>query len=64
MQKAKGVANESIFVKDAFHDAIIAGTNRKKLRARKQGTKFSPVYQLKVKSGETRVIYCRLDKQG
>ena len=60
MNKATGATNETPFVKDAFHDAIIDGTNRKKLRARKEGTKFSPVYELKVKGGETKTIYCRL----
>ncbi|MEP7109958.1 MAG: glucosidase [Ferruginibacter sp.] len=60
LEKATGAANETPFVKDAFHDAIIEGTNRKKLRTRKVGTKFSPVYELKLKGGETKTIYCRL----
>jgi hypothetical protein len=55
-----GEPNESIFVKDAFHDAIIKGENRKELRNKKYGTKFSPVYKLKVAAGATRTIYCRL----
>ena len=61
-QKTTGVANETPFVKDAFHDAIIDGTNIKKLRAKKEGTKFSPVYKLSVKGGETQTIYCRLTR--
>ncbi|MEJ7589438.1 MAG: glucosidase, partial [Ferruginibacter sp.] len=60
LTKTTGAANETIFVKDAFHDAIIDGANRKKLRARKEGTKFSPVYELKINGGETKTIYCRL----
>lgn len=60
LQKTTGAVNETPFVKDAFHDAIIDGTNIKKLRAKKEGTKFSPVYKLSVKGGETQTIYCRL----
>ena len=58
--KVNGSENEMPFVKDAFHDAVIQGTNRRKLHNRKSGTKFSPIYQLKVKGGETKTIYCRL----
>ena len=58
--KVNGSENETPFVKDAFHDAVIHGTNRRKLHNRKSGTKFSPMYQLKVKGGETKTIYCRL----
>lgn len=60
LTKLNGTANKSIFVKDAFHDAIINNTNRKKLREKKNGTKFSPVYELHVKAHETKTIYCRL----
>lgn len=55
-----GVPNESIFVKDAFHNAIIKGENLSELAAQKHGTKFAPVYKLKVAGGATRTIYCRL----
>jgi hypothetical protein len=55
-----GEENESIFVKDAFHDAIIQGTNLAELSKKKTGTKFSPVYKLKVPAGATKTIYCRL----
>jgi hypothetical protein len=61
--KVSGVANESIFVKDAFHDAIIKGENVKELRNKKTGTKFSPVYKLRVPAGATKTIYCRLSDQ-
>ncbi|MDN3659013.1 glucosidase [Ferruginibacter paludis] len=60
LAKATGAANATPFVKDAFHDAIIDGAIRKKLRNKKEGTKFSPVYELKLKGGETKTIYCRL----
>ncbi|HRH60033.1 MAG TPA: glucosidase [Chitinophagaceae bacterium] len=52
--------NESVFVKDAFHDAIIEGKNIELLRNRKSGTKFSPVYKYRINGGETKTIYLRL----
>ena len=58
--KVNGTPNESIFVKDAFHNAIIEGENIAALRKKKTGTKFSPVYKLKLKGGETKTVYCRL----
>lgn len=58
--KVSNVPNETIFTKDAFHDAVINRLNIKELRNRKKGTKFSPVYQLRVAGGATKTIYCRL----
>ncbi|HEX2535249.1 MAG TPA: glucosidase, partial [Chitinophagaceae bacterium] len=58
--KVTGQPNESIFVKDAFHDALIGGTNLAELRKAKKGTKFSPVYKMKVAPGATQTVYCRL----
>ncbi len=55
-----GVPNKTIFVKDAFHKAIIEGENITELSKRKTGTKFSPVYKVKVGAGATKTIYCRL----
>ncbi|HEY0679049.1 MAG TPA: glucosidase [Chitinophagaceae bacterium] len=55
-----GQPNESIFVKDAFHDAIIKQKNREALRERKTGTKFSPVYKSRIAAGASRSFYCRL----
>jgi len=60
LNKTTGANHDNPFVKDAFHDAVIHGTNRKKLHNRNFGTKFSPMYQLKIKGGETKTIYCRL----
>jgi hypothetical protein len=54
--------NEDIFVKDAFHDAIVNKKNVKELSNRKTGTKFSPVYKMKINGGATKTIYCRLSK--
>ena len=63
LNKTTGANHDNPFVKDAFHDAVIHGTNRKKLHNRNFGTKFSPMYQLKIKGGETKTIYCRLTNQ-
>ena len=61
--KVNGSKQKSPYTKDAFHDAIISGTNRAKLRSKKEGTKFSPVYEMVVQAGETKTIYCRLTSQ-
>lgn len=58
--KVTGIENESIFVKDAFNDAIVEGINTDQLIKRKQGTKCAPVYKLKVPAKGTKYIYCRL----
>ncbi len=58
--KVNGTTNETPFTKDAFHDAVINGTNKIKLRNKKEGTKFSAVYEMNIKAGETKTIYCRL----
>ncbi len=55
-----GEPNKSIFVKDAFHNAVIEGKNIAELSKRKMGTKFSPVYNLKIEGSATSTIYCRL----
>ncbi|MET0393557.1 MAG: glucosidase [Chitinophagaceae bacterium] len=59
--KIKGIPNETIFVRDAFHDAIIQGKNVAELSKKKTGTKFSPVYKMKIAGGATKTIYCRLN---
>lgn len=58
--KITGQPNEDIFVKDAFHDAIINNQNREALRSRQIGTKFSPVYKYRIAAGGSRTLYCRL----
>jgi hypothetical protein len=55
-----GQPNEDLFVKDAFHDAVISNVHRKELRDVKMGTKFAAEYKLRVAAGSTRSIYCRL----
>lgn len=62
-EKVTGTPNKSIFVKDAFNDAIIEGKNVNELAARKAGTKVSPVYQLKINAGATKTVYCRLSSK-
>src|SRR6478735_2906652 len=59
-EKLFGKKNASIFVKDAFHDAIIENKNTEALHAKKSGTKFAPVYQLLLEPGESQTIYLRL----
>jgi Mannosylglycerate hydrolase MGH1-like glycoside hydrolase domain len=52
--------NESDFTKDSFHEAIIKGKGREKLRDKKQGTKFSPVYYYEIEGKQSEKIYLRL----
>ncbi|HZK63132.1 MAG TPA: glucosidase [Puia sp.] len=59
-EKVSGIPNESIFVKDAFHDAVIHGKNIEALRKIKKGTKFSPVYQYRIEPGQTQTVFLRL----
>ncbi len=59
-EKLFGEPNADIFVKDAFHDAVINKKNVTQLSNRKKGSKFSPVYKMQVDGGATKTIYCRL----
>lgn len=59
-QVVQGIENETIFTKDAFHNAIIHDKHTSQLRERRTGTRFAPVYRRTVKAGETIHIYCRL----
>ena len=58
--KVTGVPSKTIFTKDAIGNAIIKGENRKELREKGCGTKFSPVYEYTIEAGETKTVYCRL----
>jgi len=58
--KFNGTGDKNAFTKDAFHDSVISGINTTKLRSKKQGTKFAAVYEMNLKAGETKTIYCRL----
>jgi len=62
-EKVSGEPNKTPFVKDAFHDAVIKGTNLDLLRQKKSGTKFSPVYQYTIEGGATKTIYLRLSNK-
>ena len=62
-QKVSGVPNETPFVKDAFHDAIINKQNLNELRSKKSGTKFAPVYQYNIEGGKSKDIYLRLSNK-
>lgn len=56
--------NTSQYLKDAFHDAIIHGTDFQKLKDKKEGTKCSPVYYFEIEPKEAKTIYLRLtDKE-
>jgi len=59
-EKLFGKKNASIFVKDAFHDAIIHGKNIEALNEKKTGTKFAPVYNYQIAAGATETLYLRL----
>lgn len=58
--KFNGTGDKQAFTKDAINDAIITGAGKTRLRNKKEGTKFSAVYELTLKEGETKTIYCRL----
>ena len=54
--------NDHPYKKDLFHDAVIQ--NDYSLAEKKsEGTKCSPLYELKLKAGETRTIKLRLTKE-
>jgi Glycosyl hydrolase family 63 C-terminal domain len=59
-KKLFGKPNNTELVKDAFHDAIIENKNRDVLRAKKQGTKFAPVYELNIAGKDSHTIMLRL----
>jgi hypothetical protein len=62
-EKVSGVPNASVFVKDAFHDAVINKKNVNELRAKKSGTKFAPVYEYNIEGGKSKDIYLRLSNK-
>ena len=62
-EKVLGIPNQSPFVKDTFHSALIKGENLAALKKKKNGTKFSPVYKIKLNGGETESIYLRLSNK-
>ena len=62
-EKVVGMPNKSPWVKDAFHSALIKGENLDALRKRKNGTKFSPVYKMRLEGGKSESIYLRLSNK-
>lgn len=59
-EKLFGKPNETTFVKDAINDAVVEGKNAAELQKKKKGTKFSPVYNLRIAGGARKTIYLRL----
>lgn len=55
--------NENVFVKDAFHEAIIDGDNFDELAAKNDGTKFAPVYKYTIRPKQSKKIFMRLSKE-
>jgi hypothetical protein len=62
-KKILGKPNDTVFVKDAFHEAVMSGNNIQALRDKKSGTKFSPVYYLNVEGKSSKKIYLRLSNK-
>ncbi|MBL0133076.1 MAG: glucosidase [Chitinophagaceae bacterium] len=62
-ETVNGIPNESIYVKDAIHRAVIKNENTEQLRKRNAGTKFAAIYKATLAAGETKTIYCRLSNQ-
>ncbi len=62
LAKAGKGNNADVFVKDAFHTAVVGGKHKAKLRNRKYGSRFTPVYKVSLKPGESRTWYFRLTR--
>ncbi len=62
-EKIFGRENDSVFVKDAFHDAIVYGKNIDVLRSKMEGTKCSPVYYLTISPAQTKTIFLRISNK-
>jgi hypothetical protein len=60
-QRLWGTPNQSAFVKDSFHEAVI-NDQFETLEKKTEGTKCAPVYQLSVKGGGAASIQLRLSK--
>jgi hypothetical protein len=59
-EKLFGQPSDYPFVKDAFNEAIVNNKNLDALRNNKKGTKFSPVYRLNIKGGQSEQLFLRL----
>jgi hypothetical protein len=65
IEKIFGYANTSVFLKDAFHTAIVNNDPilLQQLNNKKTGTKFSPVYRLNIIGGQSQRIKLRLGNE-
>ncbi|MDP4264428.1 MAG: glucosidase [Bacteroidota bacterium] len=61
-EKLYGQPNKTPFVKDAFHTAVTQ-QNFEWLEAKKEGTKFSPVYEFNIEAHSSVTIKLRLSKK-
>ena len=61
-EKLFGVKNESPYVKDLFHDAVI-NNDFSLTDAVSEGSKFSPLYQRSIAAGKSTVIKLRFSKK-
>lgn len=59
-EKLYSIPSELKFFKDAFNDAVIGQKDVQALRDKTSGTKFAPVYNLKIAGGASKTIYLRL----
>jgi hypothetical protein len=61
-EKLYGQPNKSPFVKDAFHTAVVQN-NYDWIEHKKEGTKFSPLYEFNIEEKSSVTIKLRLSKQ-
>lgn len=62
-RKLFGLENESVYVKDLFHDMVVKQDFKKSV-GKTTGTKFSPHYKVTIPGGGEHVIKLRLSNQG
>ncbi len=60
-ERLYGQPNKTPFVKDAFHRAV-TGNDFNWLESKKEGTKFSPMYEYKIPAGASVTVKLRLSK--
>lgn len=59
MERVYAQPNDHPYKKDLFHNAVIKG-DFSKTKNKEEGTKFSPMYKMQLKAGETKTIKLRL----
>ncbi|OIP84921.1 MAG: glucosidase [Porphyromonadaceae bacterium CG2_30_38_12] len=60
-QKLYGIPNDSVFVKDAINDAVVA-QDFEVFETKTSGTKLSPLYDFNIESGEKIEVRLRMSK--